>query len=53
MALRGVAVTLYETMPGLEVKVEGTRFSRLRNYRTYRQVPTSARHKLPAGFHFE
>ena len=53
LALRGVAVTLYETLPGLEVKVEGTRFSLLRNYQTYRQVPTSVRHKLPAGFYCE
>ncbi len=53
MALRGVEVTVYESVPGLAVKVEGERFSLLRNYRTYRQVPTSARDKLPAGFYCE
>jgi hypothetical protein len=53
MMLANTEVTFWESLEGLEARVDGTCVTVLRDYRTYRQMTCYRRRELPPFFSFE
>ena len=53
VALRGIGVTVYKTLHGLAVTIDGESWYLLREYRTFRQRYWLSREEFPFCFYFE